>query len=787
MAETEYKRLLQSAQDRAQFGFLAVVQRALQDADKNLVEMLVKAKSGLDQSALTGVRHFIRQDGNVFLRRIDTMFRTSLDRAMQTMFVDLRPGMRKLSADELSLIDDEVVNHQIEVGRLAERMREANEESIGRLNVIVAQIHGQREAKERENPFRPYLLARALYEAIKQTATDEANSRVLFDHIANALIPHLPGYYRSIRDVFESSGVHGKFVMQRSRSAHTQRYFGGPGDNSTQFAARLMPGLQRMFETLQGIPAGAAAGAPSSSGAAALPPGADSSSVQDFIRKMFTPVRSFQLPGSDAARAHKEAAAAVNPLVSQLNAYQSLAAQGQPVDPAAAGTQNQLAVVRERMDMQKASMMERMTVDIVAMLFEIILDDEQIPVELRHHIGRLQIPILKAAVIEPDLMHDDAHPARLLLNRMSSASVNVDPASVDGKQLVAEIDRVVSRILQEFDADVSIFADSLLQFERFLVDFVRQDDSRTVRAIEAVEAAEKFSILLNNTMDTLCEVLLPLNVDKRLSDFLIRIWPHVVVHAAWKDGEEGRQSDAPDCLALQYRSLLPELLWSVQEKRAPADRSALMRILPGMVKRFREALMLIQLPEEEAKEILDILMEMHTQVLRGTVKTKDTDLVGLDELQQQFARLVVSWERVSWGLGDPPQARASVIEDIFTKRGVVAQQNLGMGTAGTSQADREFLTQTYLLGTRVQFMQERGGADAETNVGTPGQLVWISTHRSLYLFKQESDAGLILFSYSSLLEALRDETVLPLEYAPVFERAVESLLFGAGKLQDMSV
>src|SRR4051794_7393700 len=123
MAETEYKRLLQSAQDRAQFGFLAVVQRALQDADKNLVDMLVKAKSGLDHSALTGVRHFIRQDGNVFVRRIDTLFRASLERAMQTMFVDLRPGMRKLTADELSLIDDEVVNHQIEVGRLAERMR----------------------------------------------------------------------------------------------------------------------------------------------------------------------------------------------------------------------------------------------------------------------------------------------------------------------------------------------------------------------------------------------------------------------------------------------------------------------------------------------------------------------------------------------------------------------------------------------------------------------------------------------------------------------------------------
>ncbi|RJF96106.1 DUF1631 family protein [Noviherbaspirillum saxi] len=779
MAETEYKRLLQSAQDRAQIGFLAAAQRAMQDADKNIVETLAKARSGLDHSALTGVRHFIRQDGNVFLRCIDTRFRASLERAMQTMFVDLRPGMRKLTADELSLIDDEAVNHQIEVGRLAERMRDANEESIGRLNVIIAQIHGHHEAKERENPFRPYLLARALYEAIKETAADEANSRMLFDHIANALVPHLPGYYQSIRDVFEASGLRGKFTMQRSRHAHTQRYFGAPGagnDAAAQFSAKLMPGLQRILEAMQNIPAGMNAYAGAAPGAVS---GENPATVQDFLRKMFVPSRSFFPPGSEPPRARSEPVAPVNSLVRQLSDYQSAAAREEAPTPQANATPPRLAQVCERMDLQKASVMERMTVDVVAMLFDIILDDEQIPAELRRHIGRLQIPILKAAVIEPELMHDETHPARLLLNRMSSAAVSVDPASPDGARLAAEFDRIVSRILAEFDADVSIFADTLQQFESFLVDFVRHDDSRATQAIEAVEAAEKFSILLSNTMDALCEVLLPLNADKRISDFVIRVWPHVLVHAAWKDVESRTSADGPESLAQQYRNVLPELLWSIQEKQNPADRAALMRMLPGLVKRFRDALNLIQLPDDEAKEMLDTLIELHTQVLRGVAKTKDAETVSLDELRQPFARLVVSWERVTWSLADPPQPRASVIEDVFGKRGVVARQHLDAGIGGTSAADRDFLAQTYLLGTRVQFMHD--------GAGTPGQLVWISTHRSLYLFRQENDAGLVLFSFASLLDALREEMVLPLEYAPVFERAVESLLFGAGKLQDMSV
>ena len=113
---------------------------------------------------------------------------------------------------------------------------------------------------------------------------------------------------------------------------------------------------------------------------------------------------------------------------------------------------------------------------------------------------------------------------------------------------------------------------------------------------------------------------------------------------------------------------------------------------------------------------------------------------------------------------------------MFARRGVAAEQNLGVHTMASTLADREFLAQTYLLGTRVAFGSEGGG-------GATGQLVWISTHRSLYLFKRDADGEHVVYSFAALLEALRDETIMPVEYAPVFERAVESLLFGAGSVQ----
>ncbi|TFV94918.1 DUF1631 family protein [Oxalobacteraceae bacterium OM1] len=759
MQETEYKRLIQSSKDRATFGFLALVQRAMQDAEKDIAQRMIEARTPLEQSTLSAVRHFLRQDGNQFLRRVDALYRTYLDRAMQTMYVDFRPGLKKVSASELSLVDDEVMTNQIEVGRLAQRMRDANEESIGRLNVIIAQMHGQHDAKERENPFRPYLLARPVYEAIREIATDEQKAKTLFDYLSNALVEHLPGYYSAVREVFEDAGMRGKFVAVRSRMSQFQRYFGAApvapgmaGMPAAHLNDRVLPNLQRLYANYQAAPD---ATAKDGDGDAEKP-----ATVDEFVRKIFNPGRSpFR-----GARAGQQSA---NPIVEQLGQFQKQAAE----DSSAAREGNQLFALRDKLDLSKASGMERLTVDVIAMLFEYIVGDEQIPELLRQSISRLQIPLLKAAMLDQDLLHDETHPARLLLNRLASAAIAADPQIEAGQATRKEIDRVVDAILSGFDQDLSIFARSLEQFEAFKADLARHEDSATTVAIDCIEASEKISVLLTNVTTALCDVLLPLSIDKRISDFAIAVWPHVLVQAAWQDAEQGHPLASQ---FLQYRNLLAELIWSIEEKSDPADRAALIKQLPGIVKRFNAALRLIQLPEDEVQEILDLLMNMHTAVLRPAQRPAASDSHTLAILQQDLGRIAVAWDRVTWNLDEPPQARAAIIEEVIQRKGVKAELHIGEKSLGSTEADREFLVQTYLLGTRVEMRRE---ADAET-----AQLVWISTHRSLYLFKRDKDRSLAIHTSSSLLEALREGTIFPVEYAPVFERAVESLLFGAEKL-----
>ncbi|HAB85132.1 MAG TPA: DUF1631 domain-containing protein, partial [Pseudomonas sp.] len=62
-------------------------------------------------------------------------------------------------------------------------------------------------------------------------------------------------------------------------------------------------------------------------------------------------------------------------------------------------------------------------INLVSMLFEFILDDRTLPDSLKALIGRLQIPLLKVAVIDKTFFSRGSHPARRLLNEIASAAM----------------------------------------------------------------------------------------------------------------------------------------------------------------------------------------------------------------------------------------------------------------------------------------------------------------------------------------------------------------------------
>jgi hypothetical protein len=87
---------------------------------------------------------------------------------------------------------------------------------------------------------------------------------------------------------------------------------------------------------------------------------------------------------------------------------------------------------------------ERATIEIVALLFQSILTEERIPSAVRVWFARLQMPVLRVAVGEPDFFATVDHPARRLIDRMGACVMGFDASPArSAMRSRGEIKRVV--------------------------------------------------------------------------------------------------------------------------------------------------------------------------------------------------------------------------------------------------------------------------------------------------------------------------------------------------------
>jgi hypothetical protein len=235
------------------------------------------------------------------------------------------------------------------------------------------------------------------------------------------------------------------------------------------------------------------------------------------------------------------------------------------------------------------------------------------------------------------------------------------------------------------------------------------------------------------------------------------------------------QGAVAQAVQASLRNVLPELVWSAQPKQTSQDRSALMRLLPELAKRLQAGLALLGLPEAEVKAALDQLVEVHMQVLRsaGPGANGSKPPMSMEDMYQHFALLSVCEGSYLWTEDEPLKVPAAMVQAAFAQHGVAARLQGSDEPIPAMATDAAWLAQ----------MQPGLGVELLVNGGyAMARLEWVSSQRALFVFRQRADAVPIVHSAISLLKALRDGSLRLLEYAPLFERAVEALMINAEAL-----
>jgi len=209
----------------------------------------------------------------------------------------------------------------------------------------------------------------------------------------------------------------------------------------------------------------------------------------------------------------------------------------QQVEGLKADLQQQLEAHSELPGQQKVSDQEADVIDLVGMLFDFILDDDNLPDSCKTTLSHLHTPYLKVALQDKALFTQHHHPARRLLNAMAQAGV-LYGGEGDERGLLAKMQWVVERVIHDFFGDLQLFDGLLEEFNEFVATLRHKVELRERRAVEAAKGRDKLLGARQHAVEVIANSLNNRQPPTIIRNFLELTWADVLVFVLLRNGEQ---------------------------------------------------------------------------------------------------------------------------------------------------------------------------------------------------------------------------------------------------------
>ena len=291
---------------------------------------------------------------------------------------------------------------------------------------------------------------------------------------------------------------------------------------------------------------------------------------------------------------------------------------------------------------------EKATIEIVALMFQAILAEERIPPGIRVWFARLQMPVLRMALEDPDFLGTTTHPARLLIDRMGSCVMGFDSAGVQGNAMELEIKRIVQVIEQYPETGKKVYQVVYEEFQKFLSKFLTEKGvtQKVVSVAQQVEQKETLAIQYTIEMR---DMLKDMPVRDEIREFLFKVWAEVLAVAAVRKGPQHKDT-------LLLKKSATDLVWAASAKPNRADRARVIQDLPNLLLRLRSGMTLLAMAPSE--------QDVHIKTVSDTLadaflsKTQAIPQAKIDAMAHRLGNLedFVSED----GMGDLPLDAESI-------------------------------------------------------------------------------------------------------------------------------
>ena len=241
------------------------------------------------------------------------------------------------------------------------------------------------------------------------------------------------------------------------------------------------------------------------------------------------------------------------------------------------------------------------TIDFIELIFDAIIDDDNISDTIKTLLLRLQIPVIKASMIDQEFFIYDDHPARLLLDKIAFAGIGVADRH---DEIYSHLDKIVTTLVNEFELQADSFKIALDSLEDFLAE-------RDAEALKKEEQSQR-QVLREHARSTVLKSLRMATRGKMLPEtihaLVLKRWPTMMYNHYLKQGKENDEW-------VNIVDTLRAIINSVQPLKNAAELEHLISTRASLLATTRAYLQRTNQSEQDIDKVIQDLSDIHQPLI----------------------------------------------------------------------------------------------------------------------------------------------------------------------------
>jgi len=448
----------------------------------------------------------------------------------------LPEALEELDVDQLTLVGNEEYEETLLVTNMVNQVRAHCAQQLFALDQRLALLNNGSKLGEEHNPFGPQAIAQAFRDTLARAAFALRIKTILYVLFDQQVMQHLQPLYEQLNLRLAEGGIlpNLKYRPQGQRPTPAQRSAAPEkGSVPPDSPPPLIPNYN-----IGDLPDAPPADRNALFGGLAV-------LLAEHRRRgekatLFGNSQSIVSFGPSSATTTYSA----NELLEALNRLQRESAQElaqrlrqpQPVSALKADLHRQLEASAAQPGNTRLTDQEADVIDLVGMVFDFILDDENLPDSCKTTLSHLHTPFLKVALLDKQLFTQHHHPARKLLNAMAQAGV-LYGGEGEERALLAKMHWVVERVIQDFAGDFALFDTLLGEFNEYVGNLRQKVELRERRAMEAARGRDRLLAAREQALDAIAKVTHERELPELVRNFLEMSWCDALTFIVLRSGE----------------------------------------------------------------------------------------------------------------------------------------------------------------------------------------------------------------------------------------------------------